>query len=212
MTSSWNTEYKVVIKVSQSVASAQFRQLMVSIKTLLKDTKKRIPKSDKRLLEYSDFIESKVFKGIEKSDQFQFSSQSKLKNLIAENNNNQSESAKKLYEKAIRLSLLESKNIASEQDDLTVADTLESINSIDGILSSRLGRINKSRIVSKKEFITFPVIHQGNEQLRSINSVKRSNNLKINKINKISFENQKHHEIQEHAYVKSEKYWFLVII
>lgn len=206
MTSSWNTEYKVVIKVSQSVASAQFRQLMVSIKTLLKDTKKRIPKSDKRLLEYSDFIESKVFKGIEKSDQFQFSSQSKLKNLIAENNNNQSESAKKLYEKAIRLSLLESKNIASEQDDLTVADTLESINSIDGILSSRLGRINKSRIVSKKEFITFPVIHQGNEQLRSINSVKRSNNLKINKINKISFENQKHHEIQEHAYVKSEKY------
>ena len=206
MTSSWNTEYKVVIKVSQSVASAQFRQLMVSIKMLLKDTKKRIPKSDKRLLEYSDFIETKVFKGIEKSDRFQFSSQSKLKNLIAENNNNQSESAKKLYEKAIRLSLLESKNIASEQDDLTVADTLESINSIDGILSSRLGRINKSRIVSKKEFITFPVIHQGNEQLRAINSVKRSNSSKINKINKISFENQKHHEIQEHAYVKSEKY------
>lgn len=200
MVGQFGDEYQIVIERSQNAVSAQFTLFLRSIKELLCETRKRIPKSEIHLMRYADFIESKIFTGIPESNLFRFSSKKQIKTLIE--GRELSENEKKLYASAMKLSLLESKNIKTLQINTNVSDTLDSINSLDGVLSSRLRRINSSQKVLKNKYIILGPNSLDDEYLSYTSQKKNSGNLLRENII-ISYQNNVKHNVPEYSYDKN---------
>lgn len=201
MTGPFGNEYKIVIESQQNVVSAQFRIFLKSIKRLLNNTKRKIPSEDISSKFYADFIEKKVFTGISKSNQFKLSSKYQIKNMI--DGTNKPENEEKLQEMAMKLAVLESKNIESMQTKMSISDALESINSLDTILYGRLKRISSARMESKNNFVVITLNTTDDGQLK-YSALKKDNNI-IPKDGTIIFKNKISQDVQGYNYDKNRE-------
>lgn len=193
-------EYKIVMERPQNSVRASFDLFLRSVKGLLRETKEKIPETEVHLVKYADFIENKIFNGIPESNSFQFSSKNEIRTLI--DGVNFYENEKKMYESAMRLSLLEAKNIKQYERSVDVSDTLDSINSLDSILSNRLRRINNSKLSSNVNFIALKQNSTKDEDV--FYNVSTRKNLSSPNTNKITYQNQPNkHNYSEQNNVKN---------
>lgn len=186
MTDQFGDGYKIIAERPQNKVDAYFALFLRSIKSLIRETKRKIPESNTHLLNYANFIENKIFYGIPESNIFKFSSKNEIKILIE--GSGLSKEKAKMYESAMKLSVLESKNIELFEKDVNLSDTLDSINSLDNILSNRLRRINSSRLSNDSDFINVKMNQKNDVELIYIVSEKNIKNLP--NINTIKYQNE----------------------